>query len=209
VGKSVAVIGSGCSAAQLVPHVVRDARKVVQFQRSPQRINTRPNSRFSTLQKLYFQHLPFVMRLYRFLLWKRTDSLHLLYTSTSECAVQARAEATQEAVSYTKETAPEIYHDVLIPKFPLGCKRRIFDPGYLESLHSPKIELTSEPIVAFTKTGLKTSKRDLDFDVVVLSTGFKAQEFLSSIKVTGRDNIILSEHWASTRGRSSLTNRHL
>ncbi|KAK5062645.1 hypothetical protein LTR84_004718 [Exophiala bonariae] len=199
-GKSVAVIGNGCSAAQLVPHVVRDAAKVVQFQRSPQWINARPNSQFSKLQKFLFRHLPFVMRLYRFTLWKRTDSLHQLYTSTSPSAVQARVEATREAVSYMEETAPKKYHDILIPKFPLGCKRRIFDPGYLEALHSPKIELTSEPIVAFTEKGLKTSKRDLNFDVVVLSTGFKIQEFLSPIKLTGKSNITLNEHWASTSG---------
>jgi hypothetical protein len=97
-------------------------------------------------------------------------------------------------------TAPKQYHDILIPKFPLGCKRRIFDPGYLESLHSPKIQLTNEPILEFTETGLKTSNRTIDFDAVVLSTGFKIQEFLSPITVRGKDGVTLNEHWKETHG---------
>ena len=199
-GKTVAVIGNGCSAAQLVPHVVQQAAQVVQFQRSPQWINERPNSFFSPFQKWCFAHLPFYNRLYRFYLWKNTDALHHLYTSTSQKSVTARNVATQGAIEYMTNTAPKKYHDILIPKFPLGCKRRIFDPGYLDSLHSPKMELTTERVLEFTNTGLKTDKRNIDFDAVILSTGFKIQEFLSPITITGRDNITLNEHWQASRG---------
>lgn len=38
-GKSVAVVGNGCSAAQLMPHLVKDSEQVYQFQRSAQWIN--------------------------------------------------------------------------------------------------------------------------------------------------------------------------
>ena len=199
-GKSVAVVGNGCSAAQLVPHVVQEAAKVVQFQRSAQWINERPNSEFSPIQKWCFRYVPFANRLYRFYLWKNTDALHYLYTSTSEKSLEARAEATEIAKQYMGHTAPEKYHEILIPKYPLGCKRRIFDPGYLQSLHSPKIELTTEPIEEFTETGLRTSKRSLDFDAVILSTGFKIQEFLSPITVRGKKGVTLNEHWQNTCG---------
>lgn len=199
-GKSVAVVGNGCSAAQLVPYVVKDAAKAVQFQRSAQWINERPNREFSSFQKWCFRYLPLVNKIYRFYLWKSTDALHNLYTSESARAVRDREEATEVAKKYMRDTAPKKYHDILIPKFPLGCKRRIFDPGYLEALHSPNIELTTEPILEFTETGLKTSKRSIDFDAVILSTGFKIQEFLSPITVRGRGGVTLNEHWKNTRG---------
>jgi hypothetical protein len=114
--------------------------------------------------------------------------------------VQAREKATQVAVDYMKGTAPKKYHNILIPTFPLGCKRRIFDPGYLESLHRPNVDLTTEPIQEFTSTGLRTPSRDYDFDIVVLSTGFNIQEFVSPINVIGRDGKTLNEHWKDTRG---------
>ena len=199
-GKNVAVVGNGCSAAQLVPHVVRNAANVTQFQRSAQWINERPNSDFTAAQKWCFRYIPFANKIYRFYLWKNTDALHHLYTSTTAKSVKARAEATELARQYMKDTAPEKYHDILIPKFPLGCKRRIFDPGYLASLHSSNIELTTETILEFTETGLRTDKRSIDFDAVILSTGFKIQEFLSPITIRGKDNITINTHWKNTHG---------
>ena len=199
-GKRVAVVGNGCSAAQLVPAIVQKAAKVVQFQRSPQWINERPNSEFTAIQKWCFRYVPFVNKLYRFYLWKNTDALHHLYTSRSQRSIRARAEATEVARRYMRNTAPAKYHDILLPDFPLGCKRRIFDPGYLKSLHSPNVELTTEPILEFTKSGLCTAKRSIDFDAVVLSTGFKIQEFLSPITIRGRGGITLNEHWEDTHG---------
>jgi cation diffusion facilitator CzcD-associated flavoprotein CzcO len=199
-GKSVAVVGNGCSAAQLVPFVVKDAAKVTQFQRCAQWINDRPNREFSAFEKWCFRYVPLANKLYRFYIWKITDALHTLYASESARSIKARAAATEVAREYMRDTAPERYHDILIPKFPLGCKRRIFDPGYLESLHSPKIELTTEAILEFTETRLKTSKQSIDFDVVILSTGFKIQEFLSPIVIRGESGITLNEHWKATRG---------
>ena len=67
--KTVAVVGNGCSAAQLVPHVVQSAKKVYQFQRSPQWVTEPINRSFTAFEKWCFRHLPLVHRLYRFKLW--------------------------------------------------------------------------------------------------------------------------------------------
>lgn len=199
-GKTVAVIGNGCSAAQLFPYVAANAGKVYQFQRSAQWINERPNSEFSSFRKWCFRYLPFYNKLYRFYLWRSVDRLHNLYISTSSSAERERTAATQEALRYMQATAPEKYHDILIPKFPLGCKRRIFDPGYLEALHNPNVTLTTEKVVEFYDKGLRTEERDIDVDAVVLSTGFKIQEFLMPIVVKGKQGKTLNDHWKDTRG---------
>ncbi|KAL5333792.1 hypothetical protein BJX70DRAFT_405883 [Aspergillus crustosus] len=198
-GKTVAVVGNGCSAAQLVPQIVKHAKKVVQFQRSPQWVTSRTNREFTALQKWCFAYIPLLARYYRFKLWKNTDELHTLYMSDTPALLRRREQATAGAVEYIKQNAPEKYHDVLVPQFPLGCKRRIFDPGYLDCLHRHNIDLTAEPIVEFLPDGLRTTKRDIKVDAVVLSTGFKIQQFLSPITVHGR-HTTLNEHWQSTRG---------
>ena len=198
--KTIAVVGNGCSAAQLVPHAVRMAAKVYQFQRSPQWINERPNREFTSFEKWCFRYVPLWQRMYRFSIWKATDDLHNLYQSTNEREIRKREEATVTAVDYMRKTAPKKYHDILLPKFPLGCKRRIFDPGYLESLHSNKMELTTEPILSFDNTGIVTDRRHINVDAIVMSTGFKIQEFLSPINVVGIDGMTLNDHWKSTRG---------
>lgn len=199
-GKRIAVVGNGCSAAQLVPRVAEKAATVVQFQRSPQWINERLNREFSAFRKWCFRNVPLYGRYFRYSVWKATDGLHTLYMTGSDDLDRARDEAQAAAENYMRRTAPEKYHDVLIPKFQLGCKRRVFDPGYLEALHRPNIELTTEEILGFTEDGLKTTQRELDFDAVVLSTGFKVQEFLSPIEITGTSGKTLNEHWRDTRG---------
>lgn len=199
-GKRVAVIGNGCSGAQLMPYVAATAGKTYQFQRSAQWINERPNRDFSALQKWVFAHVPLVNRLYRFYLWKGTDALHGLYTSESARSERDREKATALALEYMTKTAPRKYHDILIPKFPLGCKRRIFDPGYLECLHNPNVHLTSEPVLSLSENGIQTDKRTIEVDAIVLSTGFKIQEFLSPITVRGVTGQTLNQHWQDTRG---------
>ncbi|KAJ9625205.1 hypothetical protein H2204_010592 [Knufia peltigerae] len=199
-GKRVAVVGNGCSAAQLVPYVVKEAVQVYQFQRSPQWINERPNSNFTDFQKWCFRYLPLWNRIYRYYLWKNTDALHNLYQSETARSIRNRAAATKQAKTYMMATAPKKYHDLLIPQFPLGCKRRIFDPGYLESLHSPNIEVSAEPILEIIETGLRTPQQSIDVDAIILSTGFKIQEFLSPITVKGVGGVSLNEHWKDTRG---------
>lgn len=199
--KTVAVVGNGCSAAQLVPHVVQSARKVYQFQRSPQWVTERINRSFTLFEKWCFRYLPLVHRLYRFKLWKDTDGLHELYLSHTKAVVRERERATEHAKSYIKDNSPAKYHSILVPTFPLGCKRRIFDPGYLDSLWKDNLELTTERIVEFYEGGLRTSTRDIPVDAVILSTGFKIQEFLSPITVVGQDGqTTLNDHWRSTRG---------
>lgn len=200
VGKRVAVVGNGCSAAQLVPPIVKEASSVVQFQRSKQWINERPNRAFTSAEKWAFAWIPGWQKLYRFWIWKQTDALHHLYSSAAKASINARAEQTRVATTYMKQLAPEKYWSTLIPDYPLGCKRRIFDPGYLESLHSPKLELTTAKIMRFSEKGLCTKDREFEVDAVVLATGFKVQEFLSPIHVVGRGATTLNQHWKSTRG---------
>lgn len=199
-GKTVAVIGNGCSGAQLLPPVSETAKKVVQFQRSPQWINERPNPAFSGLQKWFFRHAPLYGRIYRFYLWWSTDVVHSIYMTHSKSSERKRIKAQREAEEYMRARAPARYHDLIIPKFQLGCKRRIFDPGYLGCLHRHNVELTGEPIVSFTESGLRTARREIDFDAVVLSTGFKIQEFLSPMDIVGAEGKTLNEHWKDTRG---------
>lgn len=89
-------------------------------------------------------------------MWKNTDALHTLYVTGSEELDRQRADAQKEAEAYMRSTAPIKYLDILIPKFPLGCKRRVFDPGYFACLHKNNVELTTERIQGFTETGLVT-----------------------------------------------------
>jgi cation diffusion facilitator CzcD-associated flavoprotein CzcO len=64
-GKRVAVIGTGASAAQLVPEVAKVARKLEVFQRTPSWILPRDDRAFSGVERAIFARLPGAQRAYR------------------------------------------------------------------------------------------------------------------------------------------------
>jgi cation diffusion facilitator CzcD-associated flavoprotein CzcO len=106
-----------------------------------------------------------------------------------------------KAKNYIYRETPQEYHDFIVPEFPLGCKRRIFDPGYLASLHRYNVDLLPEGIREITKTGIvsQTGKSE-DFDAIILATGFKVQEFLTPMEIMGKTCESVSTRWGKKNG---------
>lgn len=100
---------------------------------------------------------------------------------------------------YIRRTAPLKYHDMLIPDFEIGCKRRIFDVGYLRSLHLNNMTLTDESVEMVVPDGISTNKGFVKADVIVLANGYKTNQFLSGVEVNGRHETLV-EHWERMGG---------
>jgi len=69
--------------------------------------------------------------------------------------------------------------ELLMPKgYPLFAKRPPLDHGYFEAYNRDNVNLVdikdAEPLVEITETGIRTTKNDYEFDIIVLATGFKA-----------------------------------
>jgi cation diffusion facilitator CzcD-associated flavoprotein CzcO len=137
-----------------------------------------------------------------------------------EKAEKARAKVEQKSTNYIVSKTPRKYHKFIVPDFPLGrfissgtcpiftmtnhfagCKRRIFDPGYLEALNSPKVDLVNEGITKITETGIISSKGIEDkFDIIVYATGYKVSDFLTPMEIIGSMGISLHQQWKENRG---------
>ena len=72
---------------------------------------------------------------------------------------------------------PQKYHSTIIPNFPFGCKRRVFDPDamYLKCLHRENVELSRKNISMIVVDGVVTEGRKIHADVIILANGFKTQ----------------------------------
>lgn len=198
--KRIAVIGNGCSAAQVVPSIAPEVKKLTQYARSPQWYHPRPNKVFSRFEKFCFRYLPLWQRWYRLDTFLKTDQLASIYGSDQNQVTQ-RLALEEEARQYIYSQAPKEYHHFIVPGFPLGCKRRIYDPGYLASLHRENVELLPEGVQQCTETGIisDTGKRE-DFDAIILATGFDVSSFLAPMKVIGKDGTALHDQWKDHRG---------
>ncbi|ETS78550.1 hypothetical protein PFICI_10612 [Pestalotiopsis fici W106-1] len=208
-GKRVAVIGNGCSAAQVVPAMAKKAAFVKQYARSGQWFHARPNRNYTAAEKFMFRWVPLYQRLLRLSIFLDADEETTTYFPTPK-GVKARAEKEDESRTYIKSKVPEKYSKFIIPNFPLGCKRRIFDPGYLDSLNKSNVELLAEGIQEITETGIISASgiRD-DFDIIVLATGFQVSQFLTPMHIVGSTGVSLHDQWAQCRGAQAYLGTHV
>ncbi|KAI8648281.1 hypothetical protein NCS55_01497300 [Fusarium keratoplasticum] len=207
--KRVAVIGNGCSAAQVVPAMAEDAAVVKQYARSGQWFHNRPNRDYTWLEKFLNRWMPLYQLSHRLAVFLEADEETTTYFSTKK-GFKARHEKEEESKAYIRSKVPDAYAKHLIPKFPLGCKRRIFDPGYLDSLNRHNVELIPEGIREMTETGIiSSSGKEDEYDIIVLATGFQVSEFLTPMHIVGSHGVSLHDQWKQCRGAQAYLGTHV
>ncbi|KAJ5115850.1 flavoprotein [Penicillium angulare] len=197
-GKKVVVIGNGCTAAQIVPAIANHTEKLTQIVRSKHWVFPAANFTYSPVLQWIFRWIPFTMKLHRFHIFLLAENDFRLFPMTKGAA-KLREKYRKRVEKYMRETAPAKYHDLLIPDFDIGCKRRIFDCGYLDSLRNEKIVLTDSKILEIKTDGVQTADGFVPADVIVLATGFETNKFIPFTSIKGCDGTI-EEHWSRYDG---------
>ncbi|KAE9398740.1 FAD/NAD(P)-binding domain-containing protein [Gymnopus androsaceus JB14] len=179
-GKRVGIIGNGASATQMIPVISADPSvKLVQFARTPNWFLPLARAKYSTLMKWMFAHVPFVMKTRRFMGFLEGEMLYFSIFGTRFL------HPTIEKIfkGYVRRTAPEKYQDKLIPSYQLGCRRLLFDNGYLASLHRPNVTMDWSGIDSFVEDGIMTKTGEkVNLDVIIISTGFITDDFPFFVK---------------------------
>ncbi|KAK5734509.1 hypothetical protein LTR17_008869 [Elasticomyces elasticus] len=202
-GKTVAVIGNGATAIQIVPQLTKIAKQVVVFQRSPNYITPRQDTAISPLRRIVYRYVPWIRRQYRAGLM-----------DTREAFWQVLVDVGGEAHQAVKQISAELLHDqlpgddrielreVLTPRYPPGCKRILISDDYYPALGESHVILETAAITQVTETGIQVSSgwnsqqgahelQEHAFDVIVCATGFQATQFLSPmcIEIKGGDSL--------------------
>lgn len=192
-GARVAVLGTGSTAAQLVPEVARQAAKVYSVQRSPTWVLPKPDREYTEREKWMFAHIPLAKKIYRTRLWLRSEANISVIENGSDKTEEFKGIAlrTLEAT-----VADEKLRAKLTPTHPLGCKRLVFATDYLQTLTQPHVEVVSSPARRLRSRSLVTEDgTELDVDVVLCATGYAAADYLGQIEVRGADDVLLSDTW--------------
>lgn len=136
-------------------------------------------------------------------MWNK-GGFSFLYEAFDDIAVSK--EANDLACEFLRRKIRSIVEDpaiaeLLVPTYPYGAKRPPTSEGYFEIFNQPNVELVSvrnTPIVEFASTGIRTTAKTEDFDIVVFATGFDAGTGpYDRIDITGRGGRKLKEHWAT------------
>ena len=197
--KTVVVFGNGCTAAQIVPSIVGKTRHLTQIIRSKHWVLPPIDRKFPAWFKFFLTWIPGAMVIFRFFIFLAAENAFRGFALTSAGA-KFRQRRRIMAEAYMRKTAPAKYHDLLVPDFEIGCKRRIFDSGYLDSLHAKNLTLTNEPAIEIVPEGIRTKDKTIPADVIVLANGYVTNQFLGNIEVIGRRGETMKHHWDSFGG---------
>jgi cation diffusion facilitator CzcD-associated flavoprotein CzcO len=191
--KRVAVIGTGASAIQFVPEVANKVKSLVLFQRSAAWVLPKPDRPFKNWEQTLFKAVPAWDRLYRYLIYWKNESRGLAFTRFHRL-LDIFARQAKKAASKHVTDPEKLKH--IIPDYQIGCKRILISNDWYPAINQPNLDLVTDPIEKIDSTGVQTlSGRHYPVDAIIFGTGFRASEFLSPIRVTGRGGITLNEAW--------------
>ena len=207
-GKRVVVIGTGASALQFIPEVAAVAGHVTVLQRTPPWIAPSPDYHervASGLQWLY-RHVPTYSELTRFaIFWRMGDGalegvrVDPNWQGDGSSVSELSEMGKQVLLMYYQEQfgdRPDLLAKV-VPNYPPGAKRAVRDNGiWARTLKRPNVELVTDPIGHIDATGITMADgTHHDADVIIYGTGYQASNFLTPMRVTGRDGRDLHQQW--------------
>lgn len=171
-GKRVGVIGTGATAAQIIPELQKTARHVSVFQRTPTWILPRMDSTRSEFRKKLYQRVP---------------SLQKMARAAWYCAYEGIVGLPQyvhpfflkgfEAVGrwhIRRNISSEHLREKLTPDFRFNCKRTLLSDSYYPALDQDNVSLVTSQIEGLSEDGILVKDLDeIKLDVVVYATGFE------------------------------------
>lgn len=207
-GKRVALIGAGASGFQIGPAIVDDVAELVVFQRTAQWMMPNPqyHEPVDAAARWAMRHLPGYARWYRFLLlWQATDKLTDTVRVDPEwpglpLSANARSERLRNGIVRWIESQVGDDAELLakvVPDYPPLGKRMLQDDGsWLACLGREHVELVRDPIDDVEAGAIVAGGTRHEVDVIVLATGFRANDFLFPMEVVGRGGVSLHDAWS-------------
>lgn len=169
-GKKVVVIGSGATAATLIPAIAGDCARLTLLQRSPTYFMAGPNQNelANTLRELKIDESWIHEIIRRKLLHDQGEFARLSREDPESVAQMLLA-------GVSAYVGPEVVAEHFTPRYRPWRQRIAFVPDgdILQSVQSGKASVVTDEIERFTETGIRLkSGQTLEADVVITATGF-------------------------------------
>jgi cation diffusion facilitator CzcD-associated flavoprotein CzcO len=193
-GRRVAVVGTGCSAIQVVPSIQPIVEQVDVYQRSPGWTIPKLDFAYSERAKRLFERFPAIQRADRASLFAFFEVGTAALTSKSWLRPGFRAIARWQINKAIKD--PELRAKVT-PTDEVGCKRIMLTDDWYPTLTKPNVELISDRVAEVTPTGVRTQDgRERPADALVLATGFQTHGFVAPMEIVGAGGRTLADEWS-------------
>lgn len=196
-GKRIGIIGNGSTGVQIISALADRAGRLYHFQRTPQWIMPVANPFFSEEEKAAFRSNPELLK------YMQNEPTYLAnverFTNAIIDADSPEIKMIEDTVLKNLEDSVQdpVLREKLRPTYRAACKRLIYSPDYYQAIQHPNAVLITDGIECVEPTGVRTRDGALhELDVLVLATGFRADQFMRPMNVVGRDGVKLNDIWA-------------
>lgn len=194
--RTVAVVGTGSSATQIVPTIAPIVKHLYLFQREPGWVLPKGDHDFTPEERARWRN-PLRYR------WERIKGFWSIEHSSWrgnfwKPGSRVNALGKAAALAYLDEVfadRPDL-KALVTPKYAYPGKRPIFSSNFYPSLKLPNVELIPRAVARVTASGVvDVDGTERKVDVLVLATGFQPTNYLARVEVVGVGGQTLREYW--------------
>ncbi|KAJ9653353.1 hypothetical protein H2198_007442 [Neophaeococcomyces mojaviensis] len=196
-GKKVAIIGTGSTAAQIVPKIVDEVAHLTVCQRSPGFIIPRVDYAIPQWQRTLTACCPPLAKRIRAEMMNYRERFHTAVTQAGSHPADHMRAMNDELVARQLAGRPDLQEKVK-PRYNPGCKRTVITSDYYPALTRSNVDLETASIKEVTVEGIKFEGSDEPraYDMLILATGFDTFSFLKRLDITGQNGRTLNEIWS-------------
>ncbi|GBF41942.1 flavoprotein [Leptospira ellinghausenii] len=193
-GKRIGIIGTGSTAAQVIPEMIKVGKKVSVFQRTPQWIVKVPDTTYTEEDKRKWRKEPNILK--RFHKWytfavEQTFSKAVIGKKIPHLLMSFLCKRNLRT-----SIKDPVLREKLTPNYRVGCKRVIVNSTFYDAIQKPNADLVTEGIEKITEKGVITKDGKLhELDVLILATGFHPFNFMRPMNLTGENGISIESVW--------------
>lgn len=193
-GKRIAIIGTGASAAQVIPELAKDVAALHVFQRTPHWVLPRHDIVLPRWVRELLKYKAINTLGKSIIYWLLELRVMAFKYSKPLLRVLAEIPARRLLKRQVKDAA---LRKKLTPNFTIGCKRILLSNTFLPALQRPNVILHNkqDAIIEFTEGGIKTADSEIDVDVVIFATGYDPQTSIVSYYAVGKHEVSLNTQW--------------
>jgi cation diffusion facilitator CzcD-associated flavoprotein CzcO len=192
-GERVAVIGTGASAIQFVPHIQPHVGRLHLFQRTPSWVMPDPDRPLTGFEHRLFQRVPAAQRAMRAAVYLMMEATVLGTIVDQRLAKGLEAIARRHLNRQVRD--PQL-RARLTPNYRIGCKRITMSNSYYPALAEPNAEVVTAGIREVRERSIVTEDGlERELDTLILGTGFHVHDAPGFDRVRGRNGITLAEAW--------------
>lgn len=207
--KRVALIGIGSSGIQIVPKLAKVVKNMDVHVRTQTWISPAPgineptandpemDDQYNFTEKsLEIFKDPEVLRAYRAAIMDRRILNFQRALADSDVQKQAQEVFRKSMIERLGDSDKgRRAAELLLPSFPVGCRRQTPGPGFLEALIQDNVEMKWDDVQSISEKGIVSRSGEVkEYDVIVCATGFDTS-FKPPFPIIGRNGVNLADKW--------------